>query len=84
MLYEPVGERARGEGLARAGGHLDQRARVGLGEGLLNVRDAFELAVAHTRGGEGMRERHLREPRAQRVRLLQPLGERLRPVKGKH
>ena len=35
VLDEPVGEAARGVGLARAGGHLDERARMGGGEGFL-------------------------------------------------
>ena len=46
MLDEPVDKAARGVSLARAGGHLDERARLGGGEGFFEVRNAFDLTGA--------------------------------------
>ncbi len=66
VFDEAIGEGAGGEGLARAGGHLDEGARLRFGEGLFEAGDGFDLAVAHVRRRRGMLERHLGEP-ARRV-----------------
>ena len=75
VFDEAVGEGAGGVGLARAGGHLDQRARVGLGERLFEVGDRLDLAVAHAARDERMGGRHRREASAQRVGFGEPFGE---------
>jgi len=80
VFDEAVGRGAGGEGLAGAGGHLDERARFRLGEGLLEVCDAFHLAVTHAGGGEGMSERQLCQTRSQGGRCLLPLRQRLGEV----
>ena len=83
VLDEPVGEGAGGEGLARAGGHLDERARMGGGEGLL--RDsviAFDLAVAHARPASGWATGMPGEAGAKRVGFGEPARERFRAVEG--
>ena len=56
VLDQPVAEVAGGEGLAAAGRHLDQRARVVGGERALQVLDRLDLAVAQARGDQ---RRHL-------------------------
>ena len=81
-LDEPIGEGAGGEGLARAGGHLDERARAGLGEGFFEIGDGLDLAVAHPGGGERMGEGNCARRCAQGVRLSQPFGEGLRAMEG--
>ncbi len=46
MFDEAIGERAGGESLAGAGGHLNQCARLRFDEGLLEVRNCFDAADA--------------------------------------
>ena len=67
VFDEPVGEAARGVGLARAGGHLDEGARMGGGKGFFQVRDAFDLAGAEVLHRERMSFGHLREATAQGI-----------------
>ena len=75
MLDEPVGERAGGEGLAGAGGHLDEGARLRFGEGLLKAADRFNAADSDVLAIVGMLEGHLSEPTSEGVGLFEPLGE---------
>jgi len=76
-LDEAIGERAGGKGFPRAGGHVNERARAVLGEGLLQAADRFDLAVAHAIRGERMGEGHLRESMAECVGFGDPVGKRL-------
>ena len=78
VLDEPVGEGAGGVGLARAGGHLDQRAGLVLGERLFQAGDGFDLAVAHAERDERVCRRHRLQTYPQRVRFGEPRGQRLR------
>jgi len=82
VFDEPVGERAGGVGLARAGGHLDEGARVGLGEGGFEAGDALDLAVAQVLRRERRDGRHRGEARAEGVGLGGAGGERLGSVEG--
>ena len=82
VFDEAISERAGGERLARAGGHVDESARLVSGEGLFQAGDSFDLAIAHAIRSERMREGHLREAITQRVRFGSPLGERLRTMEG--
>ena len=82
MLDEPVGERAGGEGLAGAGGHLDEGARLRFGEGLLEAADGFDAADADVLAVVGMLEGHLGEATAEGVGFFEPLRERFGTVKG--
>ena len=52
VLEEAVDGGDGGEGLAGAGGHLDQGAGLGLGEGGFEVGDGIDLAVAQASGVE--------------------------------
>ena len=67
VLDEPVGEAARGVGPARAGGHLDHRARIVGGERGFEIGDAFDLAAAQVLRGKPMRSGQDGEARAQRL-----------------
>ncbi|OQB89789.1 MAG: hypothetical protein BWX84_02255 [Verrucomicrobia bacterium ADurb.Bin118] len=58
MLDQPVRERASRVSLAGAGGHLDQRARVALGERFLQIRDGFDLTGPHAGRIEWVPLRH--------------------------
>ena len=82
VFDQAIGERAGGEGLARAGRHVDERARSVLGEGFFEAGDGFDLAIAHAIRRQRVQRRHLCETGAQRVRFGDPLGERLRAMKG--
>lgn len=76
VLDEPVGEAARGESFAGASGHLDERARAILSEGLLQVRDGLVLAVAEVAESEfGRAEGEGAQTGAQGVRPGEPRGE---------
>ena len=87
VLDEAVGDVGRGEGLAGAGRHLDQRARAVRGERLLEVADGRDL-----RGPEARLSQ--RRQRAQAVSqrgcggmlrdVREPAGKRLRPVEREH
>ena len=80
MLDEPVGERAGGECLAGAGGHLDEGARLRFGEGLLEAADGFDAADADVFAVVRMLERHLGEAVAEGVGFFEPLGQRFRAM----
>ena len=82
VFDEAIGEGAGGECFPRTGGHVDERARAVLGEGLLQAGDGLDLALAHAQRGERMSEGHLRESGAQGVGLSSPFGERLGTMKG--
>lgn len=77
VLDQTVGEGAGGEGLSRAGGHLDEGAGMILGKGLLELRDRLELAGAEALAGERMGDGHPGKPRPQGLRLDDPSGQRL-------
>jgi hypothetical protein len=83
VLHEAVADVRRGEGLAGAGSHLDERARTARGERLLEIGDGAELGGPEAAVGE-RRERAeaVAEGRSGGVaaHLLEPGGERLRPV----
>ncbi len=84
VLDEPVGEAARGVGLARAGGHLDERARVIGGEGAFEIRDALDLAGAEIPLRQRVGRGHGDEPGAEGVGKREPRGECLRAMEGEH
>jgi hypothetical protein len=67
-LDEAVGKGAGGEGLAGASSHLDERARVVRGEGLLQAGIGLDLAISHTEGVQRMREGHLGKQGAEGLR----------------
>ena len=74
-LEQAVDGGDRGEGLAGAGGHVDEGARLVLRQRLLQPGDGADLAVAQVALGQ---RRHLLEPTAQSVRVRSPVGQRLR------
>jgi hypothetical protein len=76
VLDETINERARGVGLARAGGHLDKRTRTIRGEGFFKVLDRFRLATAHPLLRQRMRKGHCGKSPAESVRLSKPVAER--------
>ncbi len=82
MFDEAIGEGAGGEGLAGAGGHLDEGARLRFGEGLLQAGDGFDAADADVLAAVRMRERHLGEAVAKGVLLFEPTGESFRSMEG--
>src|SRR5439155_17392412 len=61
VFDEAVSECTGGVGLARAGGHLDERARLVRGKGLFQLRHGSDLTHAHPRRDDGMREGYLCE-----------------------
>ena len=79
LANQPPGERAGGEGLAGAGGELNQRPGPVLGQRSFKAGDGLDLAVAQTARVE---RRHLPQPGAQGVGLAQPVVQRLGAVKG--
>ena len=81
VLDEAVSEAARGVGLARAGGHLDERTRVGCGKRLFEIRDAFDLAGAEILRWQQMGNGHGREPATKRCRLGEPRSKGFRTMK---
>ena len=81
VLDQRVDECAGRVRLARAGRHLDERARPRGGERLLETRDRFDLTAAHAVGGQ---RRERAQAGAESIRLVQPSLKRFRPVKGKH
>jgi hypothetical protein len=71
-----------GEGLAGAGGHVHQRARVVVRERALEPGDGADLAFAQRLSGQG---RHRRgQASAQRIGPGQPLGELVGPEEVEH
>ena len=70
VFDEAIGERAGGESLAGAGGHLDQGARLILGEGFFEVGDGFDVANPHSLHWIRMREWHFGQARARGCRVL--------------
>ena len=81
VLEQAVDRGDGGVGLAGAGGHPDQRARmVGL-ERCFEAGDGIELAGAQSRGAK---RRQSPEPRAQRRRLREPFLLGLRPMEAEH
>ena len=84
VLDDPVSETARGVGLASSGGHLDQRAQMGGGEGFLKIRDALELTAPEVPRRQRIGEGHDRKPLAQGVGPGEPCREGFRTVKRKH
>ena len=80
VLDEPVAEVDGGEGLAGAGGHLDQGARARFGERFFETADRLDLAVAHCRSSD---ERRASAPAgARRVSGSRATPQRLRAVEG--
>ncbi|KYC51213.1 MAG: hypothetical protein AMQ22_01349 [Candidatus Methanofastidiosum methylothiophilum] len=77
MLDEPIAERDRGESLAAARGHLNQRARPGLRERRFEIGDGFDLAAAQAGGHQ---RRQPGQAAAQGVGLREPLAQNLGPV----
>ena len=80
MLEQPVHERDGGEGLARAGGHLDQRPGTRLGERRLEPGDGVHLARAQARGVQRGQSRERLTQRGS----AEPLAQGLGPVEGEH
>jgi hypothetical protein len=81
VLDQPIAEVAGGEGLAAAGRHLDQGARVVRGERALEVFDRLDLAAPQALRDEG---RHLLQAATPRGTLCEPLGERFGLVEGEY
>ncbi len=79
VLEQSPAEGAGSEGLAGAGGHLDQRAGLILGKRGLQAGDGVDLAVAQA---GSVQRRQVLEPAAQGVGFLQPAVQRLRLVEG--
>lgn len=85
VLDQPVAEVGRGEGLARAGRHLNQGPRAVLPQRQLGVAHGLRL---HTPEAGGIQLGHGPESGAEGGRggislnLPCPLGQRLRPVEG--
>jgi hypothetical protein len=79
LLDEAVGEGAGREGLPGAGGELDERPRLVLGERFFQPLDCLDLTVAQA--GD-VKRRHFAQAATQGLGLLQPLPQRFRAVKG--
>lgn len=79
LADQPVGERAGGEGLAGAGGELDQRLGPVLGQRGFEVGDGVDLAVAQA---ARVQRRQVAQPGAQGFGLAQPVVQRLGAVEG--
>ncbi|MEA3208754.1 MAG: hypothetical protein QOE70_1811 [Chthoniobacter sp.] len=62
VFHEAIDEIDGGVGLARAGGHLDERTGATGGEGFLEVRDGLDLRGPESAGGK-------------RWKLPEPLGD---------
>ena len=62
---------------APVAGHLYQGAKMSLGEGFFQVRNRFNLAIAHSTGRQRIRETELGQAIAKSVRFRQQFGERL-------
>ena len=75
-LEQAIGDIDGGEGLARAGRHLDQGARIGPGERLFEVADRLRLDLPQPRLVE---RRQLLEPGAELRWLCHPFRQRLGP-----
>ena len=75
----PIGCGAGGEGLARAHGHLHERAGVIAGQRAFKPLDRLDLALAKAIGDE---RRHVPQPRPQRLGLGQPPPQRLGAMEG--
>ena len=84
VFDEAIGERAGGERLPRAGGHVDERARAILGERLFQADVCLDLAFPHASRNQRVRDGHRLQPGAEGVRLGGPLGERLGAMEGEH
>ena len=80
MLDQSVGEAARGVSLARARGHLDERARMCGAKRFFEMRDAFDLAGAEVLGRQRIGCGHGRKAGAKGCRFDQPRGKRLRTM----
>ena len=79
VLDQAIGEGDGSEGLAAAGGHLDQRPRAVLGKGLLQLGDGLDLSSPQAVGDQG---RKLLQASAQLLRALYPGAQRLWLVEG--
>ena len=76
VLEQAIDDVDGGEGLARPGGHLDQRTRIGLGKGPLEVADGAGLDRPQAGFVQG---RQLPQPSAQGQGLVHPCPQRLGP-----
>jgi hypothetical protein len=81
MLEQPMAEHASSVGLAGAGRHLDQRARVIGGERSLEICDGVDLAFAQTLGQQ---RRHRLQMPAGCHRVGEPAPQRVGTVKEEH
>ena len=75
VFDEAIGERAGGEGLPRARGHVDERARAVFGERLFQSDVRFDLALPHASRNQRVRDGHRLQPGAEGVWLGGPIGE---------
>ena len=81
VFEQPVDGGDCGVGLARAGGHLDERARAAVLEGLFELLDGADLARPESRGVQHGKPL---KARTKRGRLGEPVPYRLRPGKAEH
>ena len=79
VLDEAVGLGDSGEGLAGAGGHLDEGARAIGGEGFFKLRDGVDLALAER---DGVQRGELAKAGAEGIGLLDEFEQVLRRVEG--
>ena len=75
VFDEAIGERAGGEGLPRARGHVDERARAVFGERLFQSDVRLDLALPHASRNQRVRDGHRLQPGAEGVWLGGPIGE---------
>ncbi len=83
VFHEAIDEIDGGVGLARAGGHLDERARTTLGEGAFKVVDGLDLRRPESAGGQRRKfAKALRQCRA--FPMLHPGEQGFRAMKREH
>ena len=78
VFDEAIDEIDGGVGLARAGGHLDERARTTGGEGFFEIGDGFDLRGPERAGGE---RRKFAEALGELLLLLHPGEQGFRAMK---
>jgi hypothetical protein len=92
LVDQAVEGRDGGEGLAGAGGHLDEGAGAAVADALLEVDDGADLGGPHAGGVEGRRATHAALDRGGRLRVGlalaafelggEPIAEDIRAVEG--
>ena len=85
VFHEAVDKIDGGVGLARAGGHLDERARATCGEGAFQVLDGLDLCRPESAGGQRRKfAKALRQCRTSPGHMLHPGEQGFGTMKREH